>query len=264
LLDERHPPDLQRVTDGPIVRALLAGQLPDGGFGVHPYSKWTGAHWRLVSLVELEVPAGEPRAVAALETVLDWLTASRYHGSRQRPDGVVLSDASMEGNALAVACRLGRAGDARARQLEESLIAWQWPDGGWNCDRGASGRRSSFHETHAPMWALFEYGRATGARDAAAAADRPASCSRAPPLPAWGTGDRSSLWTTIHYPYWHYDALQARTCSPAWARVTTGQRTRSTCSSSAGCVGGGAPEGTWQPRIVAPPWWIGGGDCPTR
>ena len=54
-----------QILDGPRVRKLLSGQKPDGGFGVHPYQKWTGAHWRLVSLVELGIPAGEPRAVAA-------------------------------------------------------------------------------------------------------------------------------------------------------------------------------------------------------
>jgi hypothetical protein len=49
---------------------LLSGQSSDGGFGVHYYRKWTGAHWRLVSLAEFEVPAQEPRTVAAAESVL--------------------------------------------------------------------------------------------------------------------------------------------------------------------------------------------------
>ncbi len=44
---------LRRVPVGPRVRVLLDGQESDGGFGVHPYQKWTGAHWRLVSLIEL-------------------------------------------------------------------------------------------------------------------------------------------------------------------------------------------------------------------
>ena len=57
--------DAARVLEGPKVTALLAGQRADGGFGVRPYSKWTGAHWRLVSLVELAAPAGEPRLQAA-------------------------------------------------------------------------------------------------------------------------------------------------------------------------------------------------------
>lgn len=62
------------VLDGPKVQALLSGQRADGGFGKKPYSKWSGAHWRLVSLVELEIPAGEPRAVAAADQVLRWLS----------------------------------------------------------------------------------------------------------------------------------------------------------------------------------------------
>ena len=38
-----------------MIDKLLSGQRVDGGFGVHPYTKWTGAHWRLVSMVELGV-----------------------------------------------------------------------------------------------------------------------------------------------------------------------------------------------------------------
>ena len=62
LLGEADPPEAAHVLDGPKVRALLAEQQPDGGFGVNVYAKWGGAHWRLVSLVELGVPAGEPAA----------------------------------------------------------------------------------------------------------------------------------------------------------------------------------------------------------
>ena len=60
---------------GAKVTTLLSGQQPGGGFGVHPYRKWTGAHWRLVSLVELAIPPGEPRAVAAAGHVLAWLAS---------------------------------------------------------------------------------------------------------------------------------------------------------------------------------------------
>ncbi|HYN64414.1 MAG TPA: hypothetical protein VES36_07415 [Candidatus Limnocylindrales bacterium] len=118
----------------------------------------------------------------------------------------------MEGNALAVACRLGRADDARARQLATSLIEWQWPDGGWNCDARAGGRRSSFHETHAAMWGLFEFARATGDGGAAKAADRAGELLLAHRIfRRGGTGEPiHPSWTVIHYPpYWHYDVLQA-------------------------------------------------------
>lgn len=213
LLGQPADADLARVLDGPIVRALLSGQQPDGGFGVHPYQKWTGAHWRLVSLVELEAPPADPRLGAALETVLDWLADPHEEGtSRRRSDGVILSHASMEGNALAVACRLGRADDPRARLLATRLVEWQWPDGGWNCKDNASGRRSSFHETHAAMWGLFEYARATGDRPAGAAADGAAELFLSHRIfRKNGTGGPiHPQWVRPRYPpYWHYEILQA-------------------------------------------------------
>lgn len=92
---------------GPMVRALLSGQQADGGFGVHPYRKWTGAHWRLVSLVELAVPAGESRALRAAEIVLGWLTGRSHRSRIAEVDGLTRRCASQEGNAVAVCSRLG-------------------------------------------------------------------------------------------------------------------------------------------------------------
>jgi hypothetical protein len=106
------------------VRALLSGQHEDGGFGVHPYRKWTGAHWRLVSLVELGIPAGEPRALRAAGTVLDWLTGAGHRSTGVTAGGLVRCHASQEGNALAVCSRLGLGRDPRAELLAESLVAW--------------------------------------------------------------------------------------------------------------------------------------------
>ncbi len=213
LLDEADPPDLRDVLHGPLVRGLLDGQAPDGGFGVHPYRKWTGAHWRLVSLVELEVPAGEPRSMAALDGWLDMLTGRRrLDRVSTTSSGLPLSDASIEGNAVAVACRLGAAGDPRVAQLAEALLRWQWPDGGWNCDARASGRRSSVHESLIPMWALWAYGGATGKVEALAAADRAAELFLSHRIfRRGGTGEPiHRSWLTTHYPaYWHYDVLQA-------------------------------------------------------
>ena len=45
LLGEEAPEDAARVLQGRKVRLLLSEQRPDGGFGVHPYRKWTGAHF---------------------------------------------------------------------------------------------------------------------------------------------------------------------------------------------------------------------------
>lgn len=172
-----------------MVRALLSGQCRDGGFGGHPYRKWIGAHWRLVSLVELGIPAGEPRAVRAAGTVLAWLTGKEHRSSVVTVGGLVRCHASQEGKALAVCARLGLGRDPRVQLLAESLVRWQWPDGGWNCDVRATGRRSSFHESLAPAWGLFEYWRATGEPAAGEAALRAAGLFLQPRLfRSLGTG----------------------------------------------------------------------------
>ena len=212
LLGERDPPEAEHVLDGPWVRTLLAGQTPDGGFGVNVYAKWAGAHWRLVSLVELGVPAGEPRCIAAVETVLAWLTGKGHRARIETIDGLTRRCGSQEGNALAVCCRLGLADDPRVRLLAESLVEWQWPDGGWNCDRKATGYRSSFNESLSPMWGLHEYWAATGESAAREAAARTAELFLDHRLfRTLSTGEpiRESF-VTLHYPpFWHYDVLQA-------------------------------------------------------
>ena len=208
LLGDEARDDRDRIVDGPWLRALLSGQQADGGFGGHPYKKWTGAHWRLVSMVELAIPAGHPAALRALETVFDWLTGAAHRDAIVTKEGRTYRCASQEGNALAVACRLGVVDDPRTRLLAESLIGWQWPDGGWNCSKGEV---SSVHETHPPMWGLHEYAIATGDEAARAAARRAAE-----PFLTRGlfrsrrTGEVvKKEWLALHYPpYWHYDVLQ--------------------------------------------------------
>jgi hypothetical protein len=212
LLDEEAPAEAGRVLEGPTVRALLAGQQPDGGFGSNVYAKWGGAHWRLVSLVELGVPAGEPRCLAAAETVLGWLTGKAHRSRIRVIDGLTRRCGSQEGNALAVSCRLGLAGDSRVRLLAESLVEWQWPDGGWNCDDKASGYRSSFNESLAPMWGLHEYWAATGEPAAREAALRTAELFLEHRLfRVLATGEPiAKSFATIHSPpFWHYDFFQA-------------------------------------------------------
>jgi hypothetical protein len=206
------------------VRALLAGQhvgkqkskdslgIHLGGFGVHPYKKWDGAHWRLVSLVELGIPAHEPRAVAAADQVLQWLTGESHRSKIKAIDGRVRRCGSQEGNALAVCSRLGLIDDPRAQCLAESLIAWQWPDGGWNCDKRPEANHSSFYESLAPMWGLIEWHRATGHEAALHAALRTAEMFLQHRLfRSTATGKViDPEWLKLHYPlYWHYDILQA-------------------------------------------------------
>jgi hypothetical protein len=212
VLGEELAADPEELLSGPIVRTLLSGQRPDGGFGVHAYQKWKGAHWRLVSLVELAIPAGHEGALAAAETVLDWLTSEGHRRGIRVIDGLTRRCGSQEGNALAVCCRLGMADDPRVQQLAQSLVEWQWPDGGWNCDKKASGRRSSFNESLPPMWGLDEYWAATGERWAKESAERTAELFLEHRLfRALATGEPIHPgWLVAHYPpFWHYEAPQA-------------------------------------------------------
>jgi hypothetical protein len=211
LLREDPVPDPAAVLAGPWVSALLAGQQPDGGFGADPYRKWTGAHWRLVSLAELGVPGSDRRVAAAAEHVLAWIV----DGLRYPPrvvHGRPRSHASVHGNALGACTRLGLAADQRTERLAEAIISWQWPDGGWNCDHRADGHRSSFHETLRTAWGLQEYAAATGHAGARDAADRAVELFlQHRVFRRGGAGEPiNARWLSTPYPsYWHYDVLAA-------------------------------------------------------
>jgi hypothetical protein len=208
-LDDPRVADARRdIPDGPIVGALLAGQSGDGGFGRHPYSKWAGGHWRLVSLADLGVPADLPGARRAIEPVFDWLTGHGHRARLPRIAGLVRRCASQEGNALFVAVHFGLADDPRSRLLAESLVEWQWPDGGWNCDRRAEASHSSLHEMLPAFRGLAAFAHQTGDRDATAASERAAEfLLRHRVCFAERTGQPlSDEAVLIHYPpYWHYD-----------------------------------------------------------
>ena len=106
----------------------------------------------------------------------------------------------------------GLATDPRVELLARSLAEWQWPDGGWNCDKKASGRRSSFNESLPPMWGLHEYWAATGETWAKESADRTAELFLEHDLfRALATGEPIHPgWLVAHYPpYWHYEVPQA-------------------------------------------------------
>jgi len=252
--EQRSTSTPQDLLTGAKVTALLSGQEPGGDFGVSFYRKWTGAHWRLISLVELEIPAQEPRAVAAADTVL----ACLQPGGRRVAviDGLPRRCASIEGNALAVCCRLGLAADPRVRALAEDIASWQWPDGGWNCDRNATGYRSSFHESLGPAWGLHEYWQATGDAAARDAADRTAELFLEHRLfRSLATGSViNRQWLAPRYPpYWHYDILQALL---VLARMGKGRDPRSADALDE-LERRRRPDGRWQPGGA---WWkaVGG------
>jgi len=212
LLGKVRPREVSQVLEGGKVRSLLAGQQEDGGFSVHPYGKWRGAHWRLVSLVELGVPAGEPRCVAAAGTVLGWLTGPGI-AAVSAPSTVFFAAVPRRRGTpwpcavASVSPTTGASGCSRSRSPNGSGRT-----GGWNCDLRASGRRSSFHESLPPMWGLYEVWRATGDEDARRAANRTAELFLEHRLfRSLASGEAMNpSFTVLHYPpYWHYDVLQA-------------------------------------------------------
>jgi hypothetical protein len=200
----------QAIAKDRHVLDLLGSEHPDGQGVAGGYQKFRGAHWRLVSAVELGVPGGDPTALAMLDPVLDFYVSERHRKRIPTIEGRVRRCASQEGNVLAVACRLGIADDPRAQLLARSLVEWQWPDGGWNCDVNPAARHSSFNESLIPIWGLVEYHRATGEPGARAAAGRAAELLlRHRMFRSDHTGEViDPVWLRLRYPaYWRYDVL---------------------------------------------------------
>ena len=208
------------------VRSLLSQRDRDGGLAGHVYAKYTGAHWALADLADM----GYPPADRDLEPLRDqvyefWLSPDRTRERvveresaryKSRP-GVPIIDgrprrcASQEGNALYATLALGVA-DARADELAANLIRWQWPDGGWNCDRKTAARTSSFHESLLPLRGLAWHAELTGAAESRRAAARAAEFFLGRRL-FRRLRDGAVIhdsFLKLRYPhYWHYDILMA-------------------------------------------------------
>jgi hypothetical protein len=96
--------------------------------------------------------------------------------------------------------------------LVECLLRWQWPDGGWNCDRHRYPASSSVHESLGPLLGLAVYHRATGDPVALEAVRRAAEFFLERRLfRSRRTGEViHPMWLNFRHPsYYHYDVLQA-------------------------------------------------------
>ena len=171
-----------------MARALFRVFEQDAKTLQHTYRKWQGPHWTLAGLAELGYPPGDASLRPVVDQVFDWLLAPRhlkppstqvFPGQEDR----VRRCASMEGLALWYLHELGLADD-RADLLASRLVGWQWPDGGWNCDKNpAADRAAEFLLARRLLWRR---------RDGA------------PIRPAWG---RDPL--QIQWPIRFYDVLSA-------------------------------------------------------
>jgi hypothetical protein len=165
-----------RIADSPMARSLLRGLelLEDRNV----YRKWQGPHWTLVCLALIDYPPGDDSLAPLRRRIDDWLFSRAhlsapgttvYRGGEDR----VRRCASQEGNAIWYSVRLGLENE-RTVELVDRLVGWQWPDGGWNCDKRRETVASSFQETAIPARGLWAYGQRHGYEPAIRAADRAA------------------------------------------------------------------------------------------
>jgi hypothetical protein len=195
----------QTVRSSPLVQQLLASRDATG----HAYSKWTGSHWILSLLADLGYPTGDPALQPLMEETYQAWLSPRHEEHIHLIDGRTRRCASQEGNAAWSSLRLGLADD-RTQELVARLIKWQWPDGGWNCDRRPQAINSSFMESLIPLRALALYAHQTGDPKASKAAEKAAEVFLKRQL---FLRLRDGLlmdphFLLLHYPpYWHYDIL---------------------------------------------------------
>jgi hypothetical protein len=204
-----------------MATALLRHREADGTIATHPYKKWQGPHWTLYSLALLGYPPGDESLRPLFGQEYRWLLSPAH----LRPPSTVIVPgdgdrirrcASQEGVAVWSAVLLGLVDDW-TDELVSRLVTWQWPDGGWNCDRRPQAAASSFQETLLPLRGLARY--VTTGRDLApqaqACLDRGAELLLSRRLlwrrrdgaairPDWGGDPR-----LIQFPVRVYDVLSA-------------------------------------------------------
>jgi len=193
----------------PLVQNMLYRRDAEGKLPFHPYTKWIGAHWILYLLADLGYPPGDESLRPLVEQSLSWLLGDAHKKDIQYIEGRTRRCASQEGNTVWYSLRLGLA-DERVQELVERLMTWQWPDGGWNCDRHPQAIHSSYHESLLPLRALALYARLSGDARASAAAERTAEIFLKRELFKRLHDGRviNEHFTRLHYPpFWHYDFL---------------------------------------------------------
>ena len=167
-----------RTDPAPVAAALLAHRSPDGRMPVHGYQKWQGPLWTLVCLAEIGHRRGDRSLLPLRDQFREWLFAERH----MRPPHSLLIPgqedrfrrcACQEGFQAWSEMRLGLA-DETTEELIRRLKRWQWPDGGWNCDKRPEAHVSSFIETLPPLRALALHAELTGSASSRAAARRAA------------------------------------------------------------------------------------------
>lgn len=204
----------QRIRKSERVVRLLSERNSEGRIPYHPYTKWVGAHWVLATLADLEYPSGDPGLIPLREQVYGYF----FSGTRENPSHkrrvihskqLVRACASIEGNAIYAMLKLGLA-DSLTEFLVDLVLGWQWPDGGWNCDRKPNASHSSFHETLIPLRALNLYAKQSGDPRVGQVVQEAAEVFLQRRLFRCLTDGEviDPNFIALHYPYyWHYNIL---------------------------------------------------------
>lgn len=210
-----------RIPGSAMARALLRVFEQDAGTLHHTYRKWQGPHWTLTCLAMIDHPPCDQALRPLVRLVHDWLFSEHFLEppltvTHQGQQDRVRHCASMDGSAIWYSVRLGLEED-RTREVVDRLIGWQWPDGGWNCDKRRQAGHSSFQESLIPARGLWAHGVAHDYAPAREAAQRVADLVL-PRRLLWHRGDGSLIvpdWSghpgpdLIHYPIQFFDVLFA-------------------------------------------------------
>jgi hypothetical protein len=213
------------IRRSPRVRALLSrsARLGRAGTARQVYYKWQGLHWVLAALADLGYPEGDEDLAPIRDRVVGFWTAPAYfhefeaatRASAYRGRGVPIMAgryrrcASQQGNALRAVIVLGLA-DEQTDVLAERLLHWQWPDGGWNCDRDPKAHISSFNETWLALRGLAACARGRRRPALKHAIERATDIFLKRRLFKRLRDGRVMTpdFVALHYPnYWHYDVL---------------------------------------------------------
>jgi len=208
-----------------IAKSLLQDQNASGQIaskhGV--YDKWQGAHWVLATLADIGYPRGERTLFPARDQILEtWLSpmfykdfeVKRRQDAYQKKGVPVLNGkhrrcASQQGYPLHFLIKLGIE-DQRVHDLAERLLHWQWPDGGWNCDKSPDAVKSSFVHTAISLRGLNTYSKHYKKYPVAKAVKRAAEVILSRRLFRKRSDSEviDKEFLHLHYPlYWHYDIL---------------------------------------------------------
>jgi hypothetical protein len=206
-------PELQplreEIRNSPRVQTMLAPRNTDGQFPWHAYQKWKGAFWTLLVLADLGYPTGDEALLPLAEQDFEWLLDPKRLKSIPTINGRTRRCCCQEGGVVFSLLKLGF-GDARIERLAGMLLKWQWPDGGWNCDKHPEASHSSFHESFIPLRALNLWWQASGDPKVKATIDLACELFLSHSLYKRSSNQQiiKPVFTQLAYPaFWHYDIL---------------------------------------------------------